>query len=282
MGERGDLWHRSLIDPPLLRLVGRVRGRALLEVACGNGHLVRRFARQGAALSVGVDLSGASIRCARSREARHPSGAVFRVADATRLPFHDRSFDVVLANMALMNIRDLGEAVAEAARVLRPDGRFLFSISHPCFDLDERSVWEVEDGVGADGLARPTVWRKIRGYREEGLGRTPWRVSRRTVLWTETYRRTLSSYARCLYDAGLALSRLEEPRPTAEFLRGSPQGRYVAEIPLHLVGEAVRRPRFRPGSRTSGDSRTAAARRSGSGARRRGSGSPGRGSRPGS
>jgi SAM-dependent methyltransferase len=282
MGERGDLWHRALIDPSLLRLIGSVRRRAVLEIACGNGHLLRRLARKGAARAVGVDLSPASIRFARAREARRPSGAVFEVADATRLPFDDRSFDLVVANMGLMNFRDASGAIAEAARVLRPGGRFVFSISHPCFDLDDRSVWEVERGFGADGASVETVWRKIRGYRDEGPGRSPWRVSRHEVVWTETHHRTLATYARYLYDAGLAVARLDEPRPRAEMVRSSPQGRYIAEIPLHLVVEAVPRPRVRPASRTSAGSPTGASRRSGSGGRRRGSGSRGRGSKPGS
>jgi 2-polyprenyl-3-methyl-5-hydroxy-6-metoxy-1,4-benzoquinol methylase len=42
MGERGDLWHRSILDPPLFALLGRVRGLRLLDLGCGNGYLTRR------------------------------------------------------------------------------------------------------------------------------------------------------------------------------------------------------------------------------------------------
>jgi ubiquinone/menaquinone biosynthesis C-methylase UbiE len=37
LGEEGDLWHRALIDPPLLRLAGEVSGKYVLDLACGNG-----------------------------------------------------------------------------------------------------------------------------------------------------------------------------------------------------------------------------------------------------
>ena len=47
-GDTGDLWHRALIDPVLLTLVGDVNGLQVLEVACGNGYLSRRLARMGA------------------------------------------------------------------------------------------------------------------------------------------------------------------------------------------------------------------------------------------
>jgi hypothetical protein len=46
LGEEGDLWHRALIDPPLLRLAGEVSGKRVLDLTCGNGYLSRRFARE--------------------------------------------------------------------------------------------------------------------------------------------------------------------------------------------------------------------------------------------
>ncbi len=282
MGERGDLWHRALIDPAVLRLVGRVRGLEVLDLACGNGYLTRRVARRGARRAVGVDVSAPSIELARGRERRRPSGATFRVAEAGRLPFPPSAFDLVVANMALMDLADARGAVREVARVLRPGGRFVFSISHPCFDLDDRSVWSVERGFAADGRYRDTVWRKVRGYREEIPSRVPWWVGADRLVWTRAYHRTLSTYVRYLAGAGLVVARVEEPSPRPEMVRASPQGTLLREIPLHLVVEAVRLPPTRPASRGSARSRAGADRRSGSGGRRRGSGSRGRGSRPGS
>jgi SAM-dependent methyltransferase len=282
-GETGDLWHRALIDPALVSVLGPVRGLRVLELACGNGYLARRLARAGAAQVVGVDSSVPTIARARSRERSHPSGARFEVGDVSRLSgFLDASFDRVVANMALMDVRDAASAIREAARVMAPDGRFVFSISHPCFDLDDRSYWVVERGIGPGGAFADTIWRKVRGYREEVRTLTPWQLSPTRVVRTKSYHRTLTTYSRLLREAGLAISRLEEPRPLPEMLRSSPQGPYIAEIPLHLVVEAVRGGPSRPASRTSGGSPSAADRRSGSPARTRGSGSSRRGSRTGS
>jgi SAM-dependent methyltransferase len=282
-GEKGDLWHRALIDPPTLAILGPVRGLRVLDLACGNGYLTRRFARGGAAVAVGVDSSRPSIALARKRERARPSGARFEVRDAARLTgFSDGSFDRVLAHMALMDVRDADGAVREVSRVLAADGRFVFSICHPCFDLDDRSYWVVERGIGPNGTWADTIWRKVRGYREEGPTEIPWRVSATRVVRTEAYHRTLSTYSRLLRDAGFVIARLDEPRPQAEMLRSSPQGPYIAEIPLHLVVEAVRRNPTPRASRTSGDSPSGDGRRSGSRARRRGSGSSRPGSRPGS
>ena len=283
MGETGDLWHRALIDPTLLAVVGSVRGARVLDLACGNGYLARRFAALGARSVVGIDLSRPTVAAARARERRDPRGVRFVVADAAHLDrFAAGSFDLVVANMALMDIADGAGTVREVARLLDPAGRFVFSISHPCFDTDDRSMWLVERGWRPNGGYGETVWRKVRGYRDEAMRPVGWVVSPTRTVFTRSYHRTLATYSRYLRAAGFAIRRLEEPAPTPEAVRDSPQGPYLAEIPLHLVVEAVRRLPNRPGSRTSGGSRGGAGRRSGSRDRRTRIGSAGRASRRGS
>ena len=290
MGEQGDLWHRAIIDPTLLRVVGPVRGRRVLDLGCGNGYLTRRWARQGARRALGVDRSGPTLEFARRREAVQRTGARFLEGDAARLVgLSDASFDLVVAHMSLQDMADGEGAVREAARLLRPTGRFVFSLSHPCFDLDERSGWVVERVREADGMWHDVVWRKLRAYRDEREVRVPWKISENETGWTTAYHRTLSTLSRWLRYAGLAITRLEEPAPLAEALRESPQGRFLAEIPLHLVVEARPMPGLRPGStptrtrrsvsRRSGGSPSGGAPRSGSRGRTGGTGSRRRGSR---
>src|SRR5580700_9615205 len=134
-GDDGDLWHRELIDPTLVALVGEVRGMSLLDLACGNGYLARRFARQGARV-VGVDASAPIVALAEGRERREPLGVVYHVSDAGAMPMLAAgSFDVVYSNMALMDMPDIVGPFREVARLLRPRGRFVASICHPCFDV---------------------------------------------------------------------------------------------------------------------------------------------------
>lgn len=233
-GDEGDLWHRTLIDPTFLRVVGDVRGLRVLDLACGNGYLARRFARAGATV-VGVDASGPIIQRAKSREAKARLGIRYLVADATeRIPVESGTFDLVASNMALMDMEEVEGAIAEAARVLKPGGRFVASLSHPCFDQGPSSTWQMER------FFRTTkVWRKVARYRHPFEDEMPWGIEDRTVT-TVGYHRPLSWYARVLRDAGFLIRSLEEPEPTKEFIEGSPQGPYVVEIPLHLVIEAVK------------------------------------------
>jgi 2-polyprenyl-6-hydroxyphenyl methylase/3-demethylubiquinone-9 3-methyltransferase len=92
-------------------------GGLLLDVACGAGllapHLVGRLSRWQ---HVGVDVSAVGLRLARAH------GVTPVRADALRLPFADGSLDCVVAGEVLEHLSDLGGAVAELSRVLKPGG----------------------------------------------------------------------------------------------------------------------------------------------------------------
>lgn len=233
-GEEGDLWHRTLIDPALLQVAGPVKGLRVLDLACGNGYLARKFARMGASVT-GVDAAAAIIDRARLRERHDPLGIVYHTADTARLEMlDDGGTDLVICNMALMDIEDAAGTIRQVARVLRPRGRFVASMSHPCFDIVGASAWVVER---MDFTT--TVWRKVSRYRDYIAGQVPWRgAESEDVAYTPAYHRPLSWYVRTLRGAGFALTAFEEPEPTEEFLAASPSGPWIAAIPLHCVIEA--------------------------------------------
>jgi demethylmenaquinone methyltransferase/2-methoxy-6-polyprenyl-1,4-benzoquinol methylase len=90
----------------------------LIDLACGTGDLALAGARAGARV-IGFDLSAGMLRAARERRI---ACALVR-ADALRLPLADACCDAVVSGFALRNFADVGVALAEAARVLKPEGR---------------------------------------------------------------------------------------------------------------------------------------------------------------
>ena len=103
------------------------RGRQLLEVGCGIGTDLVRFAKGGARVS-GVDLSETAVGLARQNLAVHGQRGSALVADGTELPFAAASHDVVYVHGVLQYAADPRGIVEEALRVLRPGGTAIFMV----------------------------------------------------------------------------------------------------------------------------------------------------------
>lgn len=111
----------------LLRLVpfDGCRGRRVLEVGCGAGTDLIRFAR-GGAVCYGVDLAESAVALARRNFEVEGLTADLRVADGEALPFPDESFDLVYAHGVVQYTADDRRLVEECRRVLRPNGQAIF------------------------------------------------------------------------------------------------------------------------------------------------------------
>ena len=102
-------------------------GRRVLEVGCGAGTDLVRFARGGANVT-GVDLAPSSIALARKHFALEGRRAELLVADGEALPFADRSFDLVYAHGVVQYTTDDRALVRECRRVLKPGGIAVFQV----------------------------------------------------------------------------------------------------------------------------------------------------------
>ena len=113
----------------LPRLVGfdGYAGKDVLEVGCGAGTDLVRFARGGARVT-GVDLSASAIALARQNFAQQGLTANLQEADGEQLPFEDRGFDLVYAHGVVQYTTDPAALVHECHRVLRPGGQAVFQV----------------------------------------------------------------------------------------------------------------------------------------------------------
>ena len=133
VGSRGffddlDQYHFEKLHH-LLRLVAfdGYRGRSVLEVGCGAGVDLVRFARGGAEVT-GIDLAASAIDLARANFEQQGLHARLEVADGEHLPFPDNSFDFVFAHGVVQYTADPRQLVEECRRVLKPGGEAVFQV----------------------------------------------------------------------------------------------------------------------------------------------------------
>jgi ubiquinone/menaquinone biosynthesis C-methylase UbiE len=107
---------------PLLEAVGLRRSIRLLDVATGPGFVAAAAATRGARV-VGIDFSAPMV--ARARKLN--PAVEFQEGDAEALSFPDGSFDAVVMNFGILHLALPERAMSEAARVLKPGGRFAFT-----------------------------------------------------------------------------------------------------------------------------------------------------------
>lgn len=110
----------------MLRNVPGCDGRTYLDVGCGNGLATLHVARAFDLRTTGVDVDPEQIALAE-RAAEGVPNARFLSGDATRLPFEDRSFDIVATNKMTHHIPDWETALREMIRVTRPGGHLIYS-----------------------------------------------------------------------------------------------------------------------------------------------------------
>jgi ubiquinone/menaquinone biosynthesis C-methylase UbiE len=162
----------------------------VLEVGCGPGWL---WAEETADLPGGlrltlIDLSPGMVAVAadRARSTSRIAVVEARVADAQELPFDDDAFDVVIANHMLYHVPEPQRAVAEFARVLRPDG-VLVAATNGARHL--RQLWEVRSRVfgGPPTSVLPEIFGSVTGAAilRRAFSRVEWRDYEDTLRCTD-------------------------------------------------------------------------------------------------
>ncbi|HZT95676.1 MAG TPA: class I SAM-dependent methyltransferase [Chloroflexota bacterium] len=208
MGEGND-FQLTLVHPSVERLLQIEPGELILDAACGNGIFSRRLADLGAKV-VAFDLEP-MIRLAEARSERYRDSIEYRILDATdrdALAELDSSrFDAACCNMALMDIADINPLLAAMPRLLKPGGRFVFSVCHPCFNTS--GVARVLEQSDVDGELINAYSLRVLRYlsleAEKGIAM----VGQPEPQYY--FNRTLSQLFGECFRAGLIVDGLEEP-----------------------------------------------------------------------
>ncbi|MCW6512076.1 class I SAM-dependent methyltransferase [Lichenifustis flavocetrariae] len=237
-----DVYRDALNTPTFLALLPPVDGLVGLDIGCGEGSNTRQLARRGACMRA-VDIAPTFIRHAQETEAADPLGITFTLGDGLSLPFKDGGFDFATAFMSLMDMPDPGQALREAARVLRPGGFLQFSILHPCFMPPHRKVLRDDEGR-VRGVELGGYFDRIDGREDTWWFSTLPKAERDEVepFRTPRFHRTLSEWIAMIVGTGLVIEAMGEPRADPELARTVPIVADTAVVPLFLHVRARKPP----------------------------------------
>lgn len=186
-----NLFNAYYERPAMLGLAGDVAGRRILDAGCGSGPLSAAVGARGGIVT-GIDASPAMVELARQRLG---DDADIHVADlGAPLPFADAGFDDVIVSLVLHYLEDWTGPLAELRRVLKPGGRLLVSVNHPC----AYAIVYPE----ADYFA---VTRYTEDYTFDGQ-----------VTWLTFWHRPLHAMTEAFTNAGFRIAAVSEPPPAPD------------------------------------------------------------------
>ncbi|WP_040807262.1 class I SAM-dependent methyltransferase [Nocardia concava] len=176
-------------------LLGDIEGKRILEIGCGSAPCSRWLASHGAH-PVGLDISRSMLdRGLAAMAAGGPTVPLVQ-AGAEELPFADESFDLACSAFgAVPFVADSGQVMREVRRVLKPGGRWVFSVNHPM-------RWIFPDDPGPEGLRATIPYFDRTPYVEMDSEGEPTYVE---------HHRTIGDRVREIVAAGLTLVDLIEP-----------------------------------------------------------------------
>lgn len=228
MGAEGSRFHQEVALPLTLELAAPRKQQRVLDVGCGQGVLAEAIVRCGAHYT-GIDVSGTLVRKAIARHGK-AANSRFLHCDASvpsRYAKHG-PFDLAVLLLSVQDMPAIRRVFSSVGSVLRPRGRIVIVMTHPCFRIPRMSGWGVDPG-------RKLVYRRVDGYLTSR--KIPIRLHGRNVAKTFSYHRPLSEYTRELARAGFSIDALEERTVTAEqqrkiAIRGP--SRHNEDIPVLL------------------------------------------------
>lgn len=211
MGE-GNAFHNSLVRPTQERLLALRPGEEVLDVACGNGHFARQMADLGANVT-GIDFAPRQIANAIEGSSDYGDRVNFLVADATDesalAELGAKRFDAISCGMALMDMAEIAPFATASRRLLKPNGRLVFTVMHPAFNSPNGLVRVAERLEQEDGRIVETLAVKVSHYIRPAAYRGVAMVGQPSL--QHYFHRPISVLVNAFFDAGFVADRIEEP-----------------------------------------------------------------------
>jgi len=189
-------FYKEILETPyLLKLLGNVKNKEILDLGCGPGVHAKILTKKGAKVT-GIDNSSASINLAKIES----PGSKFLVGDIEKLPFNSNEFDVVFSAMVIGHLKGWNKLFNEVNRVLKKDGIFVFSIYNPFKEVVIKKEWEGKE------------FRVIENYFDEKLIYDDWKAENKKFKVSH-HHKTYGTIIKTLVKHGFELIDYEDCKP---------------------------------------------------------------------
>lgn len=223
-----DRYRVDLTDDAVLSAAGDCNNLNVLDGGCGEGYMSRLLAQRGARV-VGIDTSESLIEAASTHPDAERLAVTHYVASLEEIPEQDARFDVAVCNHVLSDVTEPDVALHELGRVVRPGGRLIALMLHPCFytahaERDSHGNIPVATYFRERRVDQPFVVAGIESPAEVHMSFRP-----------------LEFYIQAIVRAGFVITGLSEPHPSTDVLNSDRWWAANFVKPLFLLISAERR-----------------------------------------
>ena len=204
-GEEGDLYHRTFLFPTITKWISAKPGMRILDVGCGNGALARLFAKSGANV-LAVDFSEVFIEKAKERSrGLSIEYALIDATDTAQLEklIDEQGFDCITCSMVLHDMPTISPLANVLPRLLKPVGKFICSVPHPCFNSGLVEIDELKQYMDKQKLVMSNRYIKSEAFE---LFSKPGQPVKQI-----SFHRPLSQLFNEFFKAGMVMTGFNEP-----------------------------------------------------------------------
>lgn len=196
--DKGSLFNTEYERPAMMKLLPTdLKNKQILDAGCAAGWYTEQLVNFGAEVTA-TDISPKMVEATKRRVGENAKVLCLDLGE--KLPFEDETFDVIISSLVLHYIKDWSKTFSEFQRILKPNGKLLYSVHHPFMDI--------KLSVNGDYFSKELI---IDQWKREGK-----------LIEVPFYRRPLNEIVN-VTAAYFTLEKLIEPQPTKTFEEKKPE-----------------------------------------------------------
>jgi SAM-dependent methyltransferase len=237
-------YHKDLILPNLLRLLGPLDDKEILDVACGQGFFSQEiFVKNDKVKITAFDLSAELIEIATKNKVKSGSNINYYLANAENFQDDKTSplslqnkYDIAICVLALQNIENVKRVIENVKASLKVGGRLILIINHPSYRIPKFTSWGYDNSLQYRRVDKYMIEDKIK------LDMTPSEKRESYKRYTYSFHRPLQYYFKIFKNLGMQVVNLEEwtSNKESEGKNSERENKARKEFPIFMAIEILK------------------------------------------